>query len=40
MKLWSFDARSRRRMPQALCVGVKEEFTEILTVRSRKARDW
>jgi hypothetical protein len=39
MKQWSLDARSRRRRPQALCVGVKEEFAEILTVRSREARD-
>ena len=30
MKRWSLDARSRRRRPQALCVGVKEEFAEIL----------
>ena len=28
MKRWSLDARSRRRSPQALCVGVKEEFAD------------
>ena len=26
MKRWSLDARSRRRSPQTLCVGVEEEW--------------